>query len=58
MNASATGPALSLAHARDSLVAIASTITNESSQWQASVGQGSYRIALRPKSGRATAGGD
>ena len=39
MNASATGPALSLAHARDSLVAIASTITNESSQWQASVGQ-------------------
>lgn len=58
MNASATLPPLSLTHARDCLVAIASTITNESSQWQASVGQGSYRIALRPKGGRATAGGD
>jgi phage tail sheath protein FI len=48
---------LSLLNVRDCLIAIASTITNQSSQWQASVGNGSYRIALRPKTGRATAGG-
>jgi phage tail sheath protein FI len=55
MNAAPAGE--SLANVRQCMLAIASTITNESSQWQASVGTGSYRIALRPKTGRATAGG-
>jgi hypothetical protein len=54
---SASAPTLSLLNARDQLVAIASFITASSAQWQATVGNGSYRMALRPKVGPSTAGG-
>jgi phage tail sheath protein FI len=54
---SSTAPTLSLLNARDNLVSIASFLTNDQSRWQATVGNNSYRMILRPKLGPSTGGG-